>query len=75
MKIFTRQTLREFSHVLAIIFPLTLFIPNMMEPLITELALSAASPIATFLVDFVIVSLAVFILLPALNKFTRQLFG
>jgi len=74
MKIFTKQTGREFLHVLAIIFPLTLIIPKIMQPLIDMLALSATSPIATLLVDIVIVGLAVFILLPALNKLTSKLF-
>lgn len=75
MKIFTRRTVREFFHVLAIIFPLTIIIPKIMHPLIKGLALSATSPIAILLVDIVIVSLAVFILLPALNKLTSKLFG
>ena len=75
MKIFTRQTIREFLHVLAIIFPLTIVIPNIMHPLIKGLALSETSLIAILLVDTVIVSLAVFILLPALNKLTSKLFA
>ncbi|MEH6452498.1 MAG: hypothetical protein V7782_05575 [Psychromonas sp.] len=75
MKIFTKQKVREFLHVLAIIFPLTIVIPIIMQSLIEWLALSATSPIAILLVDIVIVSLAVFIFLPALNKLIRKLFS
>jgi len=75
MKVFTKQTVHEFFHVLAIIFPLTLVTPTLMQPLIDALTLSPASPLSTLLIDIVIVGLAVFILLPVLNKFTRRLFA
>ena len=75
MKIFTKKSICEFFHVLAIIFPLTVVIPNLMHPLIDTMALSPTSHIATLIVDIVIVGLAVFILLPALNKLTSKLFA
>ncbi|MBB1442379.1 hypothetical protein [Pseudoalteromonas sp. SG43-3] len=75
MRIFNKQTVHEFLHVLTIIFPLTLVIPKMMLPLLEVMSLSAISPLATLLIDIVIVSLAVFIFLPALNKLTSKLFA
>lgn len=75
MSIFTRLTVREFFHVLSIIFPLTIFIPKAMQPLLEKMTLSAASPVAILLVDIVIVGLAVFIFLPMLNKLTSKLFS
>jgi|TARA_R110000850_G_scaffold230760_1_gene355506 antibiotic biosynthesis monooxygenase (ABM) superfamily enzyme len=75
MRIFTKQTVLEFWHVLIIIFPLTLIIPRMMMPLLEALSLSVASLLATLLIDIVIVGLAVFIFLPALNKLTSKYFS
>jgi antibiotic biosynthesis monooxygenase (ABM) superfamily enzyme len=75
MSIFTRLTVREFLHVLIIIFPLTIFIPKVIQPLLEKMTLSASSPIAILLVDIVIVGLAVFIFMPMLNKLTSKLFS
>lgn len=66
---------KEFLHVLAVIFPLTLIIPPILVPVLNRLAIAPQSAIGTLLIDSVIIGLAVFIFLPILGKVTRQLFS
>ncbi len=66
------KSIKEFFHVLAIIFPLTLIIPNLLSPVLNGWQLHPAHPLAIFITDVVIVALAVFILLPGLNKLTSK---
>ncbi|MXR36128.1 hypothetical protein [Craterilacuibacter sinensis] len=70
-----KKSLIEYVHVLAVIFPLTLFIPRWMAPLLQGWQLDPAMPAAILLIDSVIVACAVFVLLPTLHKVTGRLFG
>ncbi|WP_371185553.1 hypothetical protein [Thalassotalea maritima] len=60
--------MREFCQVLAVIFPLTLIVPKLMQPLLDMLSVQASDAVGVFLVDAVIVACAVFVFLPWLNK-------
>ena len=70
-----RKKINEFLHVLVIIFPLTLIIPNLMKPMLAYWQLEPSTPLATLLIDSVIVACAVFVFLPWLNKLTNKLFS
>ncbi|MCG7584309.1 hypothetical protein [Photobacterium sp. OFAV2-7] len=66
---------KEFFNVLAVIFPLTLIIPPMLIPALNHFTIAPGSAIGTLLIDVVIIGLAVFIFLPALEKITRTIFS
>lgn len=72
--IILRMKIKEFFHVLSVIFPLTLIIPPILVPALNRLSIAPQSAIGTLLIDIVIVGLAVFVFLPILGKVTRQLF-
>ncbi|ELA6588979.1 hypothetical protein [Vibrio parahaemolyticus] len=64
--------IREFWQVLAVIFPLTLVVPRIMQPLLDMLSIEPNNAISILLVDVVIVACAVFIFLPWVNKIVEN---
>lgn len=59
---------REFFQVLTVIFPLTLIVPRVMQPLHDMLFIQPSHAFGVLITDAVIVACAVFIFLPMLNK-------
>lgn len=63
---------REFYQVLTVIFPLTLIVPRLMQPLLDLLLIPSGHMIGVFIIDAVIVACAVFVFLPLLNKIVEK---
>ncbi|PSB85642.1 hypothetical protein C5F63_14065 [Photobacterium damselae subsp. damselae] len=64
---------REFCQVLTVIFPLTLIVPQVMQPLLDMLFIQPNHMMGVLIIDAVIVACAVFVFLPLLNKIVERL--